>query len=130
MDKLNGYKINISKNNKLKLCAFSEGVSLEDAIAHYDFWKAEGDRIASNYTVTDWKVSYEVLYYPFNLEDAMRKAMANKIPAIHAILQSNLDDQDKEDLIRSVVNDAPWDLAALDTLVRDRFCTIMEEIKP
>lgn len=103
------------------------GLNLTDAIAHHNFWCEESDKIGPGWTIIEWKIKAQYTAYPFDLEDAMRKALSAPIDSIHRILQSIKDEQDQLDLIKCIVNESPVQLSSLDTAARDKFCRVMKE---
>lgn len=114
-------------NNFHRFVTTAEGENLDNAIAHHNFWCKDGDRIGTDWAVIEYSIRHECVDYPFDLEDAMHKALASKVQAIHKILQSVQDEQDQLDLIKCIVDDAPWQLSELDTAARDKFYEIMME---
>jgi len=123
------YELVITKANSNdfhRFVTFATGETLDDAIDHYNFWQKDGDKLRTDWTIVDIKIKGQYTNYPYSLEDAMKKAMADKIAAIHKILQSSADNQDQLDLIACIVNETPWKLSELDTACRDHFCEIME----
>lgn len=104
------------------------GETLEDAVSHADYWQNDGDKIATDYTITNLVSVKPIDYYPFTYEDAIQYAIDNKIKVIHAILQQDrMADFDKLDLIKVIVNESPATYIHLDTACRDALVDIINE---
>lgn len=123
--KYNEYEFDLTKDGT-DYSASVWGESFNDAVRHHDFWSEDGNKM-SDYTINGWTIVRSDDVYPYTYEDALRAAFADKIGAIHRILQEDcIADFDKVDLIRCIVDESPARFARLDTACRDYLPEIME----
>lgn len=117
-----------NKHTNVLFHAWAYGEDIDDAITHADYWNADGDKIKTDYLIEKVISIKPIDYYPYAYEDAVRMAIAKKVPAIHAILQQDgMAEFDQLDLIKVIVNEDPVMFMNLDTACRDKLVDILNE---
>lgn len=123
------YQLEIrNKHTNTLYHAWAYGEDIDDAVARADYWNADGNKISTDYLIEKVISIKPIDYYPYTYEDAVRMAIENKIPAIHAVLQQDgMADFDQLDLIKVIVNEDPVMFMNLDTACRDKLVDILNE---
>ena len=122
----NNYKIMmIHKGDKNFYSTECIGTTVAEAIEHYDFWCAKGDRISEDFEILKAIVTSTTTDYPYEYEDLMKKAFASKTETIARLEKSRACARDKEDLKEIIENEDASKFWTLSTLCRDRFWEFM-----
>ena len=99
------------------------GATLEEAVKHHDFWLRKDDQM-ENFEILQVIIESTTTEYPYEDEDVLKEAFANKAETIAKIEKTALKDTDKKNLKEVVeAEDAPR-LNELDTICRDYFWKI------
>lgn len=104
------------------------GNTINEAIDISNYWAKPNELIGIDYAIV--RCEERKLKHEFDLHEMkklMNEAISNKIESIQKILKANMDDEDKEGMIKCVVNESPYMLYELDTICRDRFMEIMKD---
>lgn len=128
---MNKYELKITKSNNKTVVpniTWVYGETIDLAVEHSNYWKKDGDKIGTDWTIDEILSVTPIDYYPYTYEDAISFAIENKIKVIHAILQQDrMADFDKLDLIKVIANESPADYSELDTACRDALVNIINE---
>ena len=116
----------LNKETKKVYLAWEYGRTVEEAVQHNSFWEAPGQRIGELFEIIGTKIESTTDKYPYEAEDLLKKAFAEKEETLKKLELGRANPQDKEDLRAVIENEAPWDFWPLDTLCRDRLFEIMK----
>ena len=119
-------QIAFEKGTKKIYLAWGDGTTIEEAIQHHNFWCAPGEKIGEKFEILETAVIGMTDEYPYDAEDTLKRAFADKEKTIKKIEAGPANPQDKEDLRAVIENEAPWNFWTLDTLCRDRLWDVMK----
>ena len=106
---------------------WATGSTVEEAIQHADFWHAEGDKLGEDFDILETRIKGTSTEYPYEDEDIMRRAFANKEDTIARIEAAGMSDLDKHDLKLVVEKEDAATFNVLPTACRDWFWYVMED---
>ena len=123
----NDYEITmLNKNNHELYVTRCSGSTLEEAVQHSNFWREKGEIIGEDFEVVESIIERTSDEYPYDAEDIMKKALANKAETIRRLENSRASARDKADLKAVIENEAISKFWSLDTACRDRLWEIMK----
>jgi len=123
----NDYEITMLNKNDQKLYVIRcSGSTLEEAIQHANYWQGKGEIIGEDFEVVESIIERTSDEYPYDTEDIMKKALANKAETIRKLENSRASARDKADLREVIENEAVSKFWYLDTACRDWLWAIME----
>ena len=125
--------------------AYPSGKNRREAIAHFNYWQNEGERLGDDLPVLSIRSQGSSTAYPYLLEDALEAALKDKSAAIRKVKEyygnivSKLESSewtdhreairtfkhDCRDLVTAIKSADHGALPRLDTMVRDAFIEIM-----
>lgn len=125
---MNRYEVEMKKG-KTSYIAILYGETIDMAVEHANYWYDDGEKIGPDYTIEKVMNVTPCFGDPYTYENAVRKALADPMRAIHAILQQdNVSESDKLDLIKRTVNGSSAGFQHMDTAERDYLVDIMEGV--
>ena len=123
----NDYEITMLNKNDQKLYVTRcSGSTLEEAVQHSNYWREKGEIIGEDFEIVEWIIERTSDEYPYDTEDIMKKALANKAETIRKLENSRASARDKADLREVIENEAVSKFWYLDTACRDWLWAIME----
>ena len=123
----NDYEITMLNKNDQKLYVTRcSGSTHEEAVQHSNYWREKGEIIGEDFEIVEWIIERTSDEYPYDTEDIMKKALANKAETIRKLENSRASARDKADLREVIENEAVSKFWYLDTACRDWLWAIME----
>ena len=104
------------------------GSTLAEAIEHAEFWAESELEKTANMDILSVTVDYKCYQWenPYELEKAVKYALAAKENAEEIVNKSDLDNYDKAELIANIRIGEPWRFGEMDTALRDHFCDLLK----